>query len=1161
MDEVMTDKIDSEREKGENGSPAGSVEERLPVAGGEQQWGKYTVENAILTMPFTQTVQAAEGMVALAESPEEWLAWEMKKLRDRWCRTEETQAGSLTGRSLETPTCELSSLQGEAGKLYLKVEDYYSRKNSGDPLCATKFQVLYETVKVMSPFVFEKDESRIHGDDLNSWMYYLAGQMFQLEGEEPPGQLLDKLTLEGDDSDEDVNLSDLNVDLDICESELVKNVEDADDDDYDAIGHGGKVPSQEIITRNLLENDLRTPMSEIRIQAGMKGVEESMRSNHHGTCREAHIMHSESLPLPNIIGPSFPNRTEESGNIKIRFNNELSFMPTHLKVGTNDLASPALIEDVMDDHQLGTVVPDSQTEGLANNAELKGESEIFDNCQPSASTLVISKGDVREAMDIVGNLCAEVNPNSQTQKTSENLRQVCHVASQYNDCALNEWKDVGREENPRVTRGEANKIQRMKLVSSVMAAPGTRPDLGCNGRNRSLRLSTRQIKSSCRTKHTRSARSEDGRKEQEYLLSGLNDTADCIDKTAAPTAENNSVMKPSRRSSRLINRQNRQSVLDSSNKKGEKTQEDEDHDRSESRGSVLSEDREVEIRTKPHLMIATVPQDSQIIKDNIKKINTAMAHGSKKLIAENTPVQQSASILEDQTVAAYIRGKRESLDSDAKRKRSSNQSSVIVVGCSKCRYRGCSKCRSKAAEMQKAEKEPKLRALQSKGPPSAVKNTQQSRGKYDSKTLFKGMTFLVTKQDTATKQEFASMITSLGGLVEPKIPKPRVVEPALASQAPEKMRLTRNIAKAQNPYYKDIDVTVAMELNCRTPKSLYSRITGIPIVSPEWIKLCKKKRRVCSLESDSAFVLRSGEENREGLLNDVSVHVAMNKDGDCFNMLLQHAGARVLMKFNPDKDAQKCDLIIFGCEDDGSAEVKREMSSIRRMARTNKIPCFPRKWAIDGFLRGEFYPPFQKKSVEIPSPSPMVRTKRSLERSPKRNGSHSKRNKTPSVEKGLSWTLEDESEAPAGLPSSAVRHYYNVMTSGFTHISVGDFVELAPIHGEDITRVAKVLGLWMQHGLADGEKPFGRFQRYYRIHETSLSSVFGAELDDRKIFRSKHIEESVPLSAVVDQCFVQVIDAASPSTEQSPRATQNKQYYICVAEYDHEIGTIAPLHL
>lgn len=231
------------------------------------------------------------------------------------------------------------------------------------------------------------------------------------------------------------------------------------------------------------------------------------------------------------------------------------------------------------------------------------------------------------------------------------------------------------------------------------------------------------------------------------------------------------------------------------------------------------------------------------------------------------------------------------------------------------------------------------------------------------------------------------------------------------------------------------------------------------------------------------------------------------------------------------------------------------------MARSNKIPCFPRDWAIDGFLRGKFDPPFHKKSVEIPSLSPPRKNKRSLEKSPKSSGSHSKRSKTASVEKGLSWTLEQECDAPAGLPFSTVRIYYNVMTRGFTRLSVGDFVELAPIHGEEVTRVAKVLGLWMQHGLADGEKPFGRFQRYYRVHETSLSGVFGAELDDRKIFRSKHIEESVPLSAVVGQCYVQVIDSASPSTEQSPGTTQDIKNYICVAEYDHEIGTIAPLHL
>jgi len=747
--------------------------------------------------------------------------------------------------------------------------------------------------------------------DLNSWLYYLAGQMFELEKEEPPGQILDKLTLEGDDTDDGGDLSELNVDSNICDRELVENVKDADSDDNDAMEHGGKVPGQEIVTRNWLENGVGTPkFDQGRIGTGIRGVEESMKSNHHGTFGESHIVHSESLPLPNIIGPSFPNKTEESGNFKISLNYELSFMPTHLKGGTNELASPGLLEDGMDDHQLGTVVPDSQTEGLANNAELKGGTlEIY---QPSASALAISKNEVREAMDIVGNLCAKVNPNSQTQKTTENLRQVCHVASQYNDSGLNEWKNVQREDSTRVTRGEVNKVQRKKIVSSVMAAPGTRPDLGFHGANRSLRLSSRQIKSYNSTKHGRSARSGDRRKEQEYLLSGLNDTADCIENTAAPTAVNDSVMKPSRRSTRLRNRKNREDVSDSSKKKCVNIRDQEDQDGAESPDPVLSEDREVEIRTKPHLMIATIPHDSQITKDNTKKNSAVMGKGSKKLIPENIQVQESASIIEDQTVAAFIRGGRQSLANDEKHKRSSKQSSDMEIGCSKCRYRGCSKCRSKAAEIKKAEKGSKLRALQSKGPPSAAKKPQQSRGKYDSKNLFKGMKFLVTTQNNTTKEEIASMIKSLGGLVEPKIPKPRVVETVFASQAPEKMRLTRNISKARNPHHKDIDVTVAMESNYRTSKSLYSIMAGIPIVSPEWIKLCKKRRRVCSMEPKSDFVLKAGEESSERLLNGVSVYVAINKDSDSFNMLLQHAGARVLRKFNPDKDVQNCDLIIFG---------------------------------------------------------------------------------------------------------------------------------------------------------------------------------------------------------------------------------------------------------
>ena len=42
------------------------------------------------------------------------------------------------------------------------MEDYYNGKSLGDALNATRFQVLLDTVNLMSRFVFEKDEYRIH---------------------------------------------------------------------------------------------------------------------------------------------------------------------------------------------------------------------------------------------------------------------------------------------------------------------------------------------------------------------------------------------------------------------------------------------------------------------------------------------------------------------------------------------------------------------------------------------------------------------------------------------------------------------------------------------------------------------------------------------------------------------------------------------------------------------------------------------------------------------------------------------------------------------------------------------------------------------------------------------------------------------------------------
>ena len=828
-------------------------------------------------------------------------------------------------------------------------------------------------------------------------------------------------------------------------------------------------------------------------------------------------------------------------------------------------------------HLHHSIIPDSQVEGTQEEPGGCVEVEPEDN-----ATQEPDHQQVEKAMNLVGEICSDVYVPSQpeeeegdpgkpltiqTDQDTQDILQEHGTAVSQNIQRFNiqilEWtKDKEMENVEKVTKGEYREKLRKKIVSSVMAPPGVpRPDLGSS----SYRVAART-----NLVPTANARVEG---DDNILLSGLHDTAECVEPAPHPQPksgiEQHQRKVPPRRSTRLqitaktpANQgKSLQKPDQSKTEKTKKTTRKRDADPYEFPGADNPPAiPDVKILNKPHPLIATAPTSSEVA------FLPPPERRKKGAVQRDKPKSSVTQATEDQTIAEYVQKHRSPASTRSQKKVMSMKAEPPVVGCSKCRYKGCRKCREKVRLYWAAvgTKSPgqmtsaKMGTPSKKSKPEAPPETKSPAAL----RIFNGKVFLVSIKSNDEKQRVTEMIQALGGKVESSIPEYIPTKNA----AHRKTRATRN-SSLQKSSLRKIFTVVASSACHRTFKSMYAKVSGTPIVTPEWVDACVKRKKVLPLSDDATNVIY-GEQSQVLPLRNLEIHIVLaQKNNEVLKHLLQHAGAKVLSNFQPGRDSQNCDLILIGTDIKESKQLKEEASSISRMARSIRVPCRDIKWLADGLMDGNFSSPISKKhedtaTLEEQTPPPRAPKKRSRTsneqfiKKQKTDGDSANQGSTPqAASDGLH--LLHPCPAPDGLPSSAVRSYYETMHKYGEKISIGDYVELVPNFGEANNKICKVLGLWLQHGLADGAKPFGKFQRFYRLEETSLSGVFDLAPNSRKICRSSHIEDNVPLSAVLSKCTVETLPSGS-SPAKDARMQTNDCFY-CTADYNHETGIISPL--
>jgi len=150
---------------------------------------------------------------------------------------------------------------------------------------------------------------------------------------------------------------------------------------------------------------------------------------------------------------------------------------------------------------------------------------------------------------------------------------------------------------------------------------------------------------------------------------------------------------------------------------------------------------------------------------------------------------------------------------------------------------------------------------------------------------------------------------------------------------------------------------------------------------------------------------------------------------------------------------------------------------------------------------------------------------------------------------------------PEGMRPTSIRKYFATMRSNeHETLSVGEFVELVPYPWGSQPKVAQVLALWKQVGRPKESCLYGRFLRYYRFDETSLNRIGLKSQDNQnRVYKTAHVEENVPLAAVLNKCHVEVMSGLDAPTEHQTQQMSDKDALLCSATYDFETGALAPI--
>eukprot|EP00889_Picochlorum_renovo_P000380 jgi/Picre1/27410/NNA_000377.t1 len=540
------------------------------------------------------------------------------------------------------------------------------------------------------------------------------------------------------------------------------------------------------------------------------------------------------------------------------------------------------------------------------------------------------------------------------------------------------------------------------------------------------------------------------------------------------------------------------------------------------------------------------------------------------------------------------------------------------VGCPKCRWKGCKKCRGYTlAELREWEQQNSLKKVKNDGHTpnhserSAGTMVKQSKKQKNEKQLqlLQGFAFFVTILDKSVKHMVIEEITSMGGKIEDNLSN-------ILKGSGTNVRTRKSSTDQSNT------LVVTNNAKNKTIKAILARVAGIPFVTPGWVHACKEKNSVGSLSTRSPNVLLGRNTKGVGpMLQNLRILLVIdkkNKATKMFETLVKHLGATCVASLDPELGHGTCDLILYDSSSD-APDLKAEIHRLERIARRLRIPSYPLSWLTDGIVsEGKFSPSIpslkhREKKKDIPTVIPATEEEESEEeslqvsigakedqpqdqhpiernRTPatamQGNSEREEHNKEPApFQVGTTavssllretvhtdpssmnllprWRLMDPCDPPDGFKRSPVRQYFKTAISDDEKISVDDFVKLLPDPGRHGPKIAQVVALWKQTGMPDGNKIFGKFRRYYRFDETSITLMqITREDGGNRIFETNHFEDNLPVASVMSKCNVEILQSPMVSrdmlTEDGQASTDPILY--CTAFYDYETGAILPLH-
>ncbi|KAL0040637.1 hypothetical protein WJX79_000270 [Trebouxia sp. C0005] len=255
-----------------------------------------------------------------------------------------------------------------------------------------------------------------------------------------------------------------------------------------------------------------------------------------------------------------------------------------------------------------------------------------------------------------------------------------------------------------------------------------------------------------------------------------------------------------------------------------------------------------------------------------------------------------------------------------------------------------------------------------------------------------------------------------------------------------------------------------------------------------------------------------------------------------FGRLIQHAGGHLVSGVGDSTSPggvhhaiqAPCDCILSDFPD-GSDELQQ----VHRLARRLRVPVKGKAWAIIGFKDG--------KLPALPSPSPTKPSKLPPS-SPPLPSAITAGGAGQLLTGDIQW-VGPSIEPPTGLDLTPSQHqtFYAAFARGGVVVEVGDFVELSPVPGEDLTRLVQVAALWSEPTQAR-QRMLASCHRFYRASETCIQYGF----PPHEVFSSQDIEAKVPLLAVLCKCSIVY-------GRNGPTGNHN---YLCPFAYDYASNSL-----